>query len=152
MTLAIGHLAVRRATFIRATTHAVWREFETFERFNAWFGTGHELEIFEPHVGGRVELSVDIDGERCGFGGHVLVFDPGSELSFSNNWTGERAWPLPTLVTLRLRALYDGTLVELFHHGFERLGGDAAEQFDAYEAGWDNHHLAALGRIVLAAA
>jgi hypothetical protein len=39
-------------------------------------------------------------------------------------------------------------MVELFHHGFERLGADAADQLQNCEAGWDVHHLAALRAIV----
>ena len=35
-------------------------------------------------------------------------------------------------------------MVELFHHGFERLGADAADNLEAYESGWDVKHLKAL--------
>ena len=55
---------------------------------------------------------------------------------------------MPTFVTIRLTALYDGTLVELFHHGFERLGADAANELEGYESGWHTNHLEALRSIV----
>jgi hypothetical protein len=37
-----------------------------------------------------------------------------------------------------------GTLVELFHHGFERLGDDAAENHRGFEGGWGMTQLEAL--------
>ena len=39
-------------------------EFETFERMAAWFGTGHRLVRYEPHLGGQGEP--EIDGEHRG--------------------------------------------------------------------------------------
>ena len=147
MGVEIGVLYVRRAAFIRATPARVWQEFSTFDRLAAWFGTGHQLEAYQPEPGGRVLLSVQIEGERKAFGGSVLVFEPERELSFENNWESD-GWPVPTLVTLRLRALYEGCQVELFHHGFERLGANADAVFLGYESGWDVHHLQALKEII----
>lgn len=76
------------------------------------------------------------------------MWDEVTDLSFENNWFGEQAWPVPTFITIRLSACYDGTHVELFHHGFERLGADAAWEFLGYESGWDLRHLAELKSIV----
>ncbi len=39
-------------------------------------------------------------------------------------------------------------MVELFHHGFERLGAEAADNLQGYEEGWDIKHLKALRSIV----
>ena len=144
----ISELSVRRAAYINESPDVVWREFETRERLAAWFGTGHTLEIYEPQLHGRVELSVEIDGEKRGFGGNIIVFEPHRELTFTDNWYGEMAWPVPMLITIRLAPLYAGTLVELFHHGFEQLGANAGAEYESYEAGWDNHHLVALRQIV----
>lgn len=83
-----------------------------------------------------------------GFGGAIAVFDEGKELTFENNWFGDGAWDVPTLITIRLTSCYDGTLVELFHHGFERLGAKAASEFLAYESAWDVGHLKRLKEIV----
>jgi hypothetical protein len=55
---------------------------------------------------------------------------------------------VPTLWTIRLTPIYDATLVEIFHHGFERLGVDAADNLEGYESGWDVKHLKALRAIV----
>ncbi len=143
MGIAISHLHVRRGCFIEAAPGRVWEEFTGFERLAAWFGRGHQLEAYEARLGGRVELSVEIAGERRRFGGPVVAFEPGGELSFANNWMQD-PWPVPTIVTLRLTPLYDGCLVELFHHGFERLGADAGAEYLAYESGWGTNHLEAL--------
>jgi uncharacterized protein YndB with AHSA1/START domain len=147
MGIEIGALYVRRSSFIGSTPDRVWQEFTSFDRFGAWFGQGHQLETYEPGPGGRVLLSVQIDGAKRCFGGPILVFEPGRELTFSNNWESD-GWPVPTLVTLRLTSLYDACLVELFHHGFERLGNDAGSELQGYEAGWHPRHLEALKAIV----
>lgn len=147
MGIEISRLHVRRSALLEATPERVWEEFTSFEQLAAWFGRGHTLESYEPRLGGRVRLSVEIDGEKRPYGGSVLVFEPARELSFSNNWEKD-AWPVPTLITIRLSPLYDACLVELFHHGFERLGGDAGAQLQGYEAGWTSHHLDALKAIV----
>ena len=55
---------------------------------------------------------------------------------------------MPALLTIRLTPHVDGTLVELFHHGFERLGGDAAEHQRGFEGGWTTRQLEALRQIV----
>jgi uncharacterized protein YndB with AHSA1/START domain len=70
---------------------------------------------------------VEIGAQRRFFGGPVVVLDAPHELSMEWNWDPPHAWPVPSLVTIRLTPLYDGSLVEIFHHGFERLGAAAAE-------------------------
>ena len=147
MGIAIGALHVRRSALIQATPARVWQEFVSLERLASWFGRGHQLEAYEPRLGGRILLSVPIDGVKRTFGGAILIFEPARELSFSNNWESD-GWPVATLITLRLTALYDACHVELFHHGFERLGSDAGAQLQGYEAGWDTRHLTALKAIV----
>lgn len=148
MGIDLGHLAVRRSSFIRATPERVWQEFTSFEALRPWFGTGHTLEAFEPRVGGTVRLSIERDGRRVFAGGCVVVFEPGRELSFEDNWDPPDDLPLPTFITIRLTPLYGGTHVELFHHGFERLGEEAGDLLEGYESGWDGHHLEALRSIV----
>ena len=147
MGIEIGTLHVRRSGLIRATPARVWQEFTSFDRLAAWFGTGHQLEAYEPKRGGRIRLSVEIDGTKRAFGGPILVFEPERELSFSSNWESD-GLPVPTVMTLRLSALYDACHVEIFHHGFERLGGDAGSALQGYESGWDSHHIDALRAIV----
>jgi uncharacterized protein YndB with AHSA1/START domain len=149
MGVEIGLLNVRRSIMIRATPERVWQEFATFEHIAAWFGRGHQLHTFEPELGGRVEMSVELDGERQHYRGKVLVFEPGREVTFDSNWDDVRyAWTVPTIWTIRLAPTYDGTMVEIFHHGFERLGCDAANELECYEDGWDVKHLKALRSLV----
>ena len=147
MGLEISRLHVRRSSFIQARPDRIWNEFTSFDRFAAWFGRGHKLEAYEPKLGGRILLSVEIEGAKRPFGGSILVFEAERELSFSNNWESD-GWPVPTLITLRLTPLYDACHVELFHHGFERLGSDAGAELQGYESGWHSRHLEALKKIV----
>lgn len=147
MGIAISTLHVRRSVLIQATPARVWQEFTSFDRLATWFGRGHQLEAYEPKLGGRVQLSVRIDGVERSFGGSILIFEPARELSFSNNWESD-GWSVATLITLRLTALYNACHLELFHHGFERLGSDASAQLQGYEAGWNTRHLTVLKAIV----
>lgn len=149
MGIEMSRLHLRRSIFIRATPERVWKEFESFERLDGWFGRGHRLEKYEPRLGARVELSVEIDGGRQRYGGEVIVLEEAGEVTWTNNWMdSDQAWPVPTFLTIRLTGLYEGTLVELFHHGFERLGADAADNLEGFEEGWDLKHLSALREIV----
>ena len=148
MGLTIGTLYVRRSNHIQASPDRVWQEFTTTERIKNWFSLGHRIHEFEPRLGGTVEMSVDIDGEERGYGGQVLVFDPERELSFETEWHAPHAAGVSTFWTIRLSALYGGTHAEMFHHGFERFGADAADNIQGYEQGWDLKHLTALRAIV----
>jgi uncharacterized protein YndB with AHSA1/START domain len=149
MGLQISLLHVRRSIFIQASPARVWREFESFENISAWLNRGHEVHCLEPRVGGKVDMSVEIDGERRHYGGAVVVYEAQRELSFDSNWEPcDFTWPVPTFWTIRLTPLYDGTQVEIFHHGFERLGAAAADNLQGYEDGWDIKHLKALRAIV----
>ena len=148
MGMVIGHLNVRRSILIQAPPSRVWEEFESFDRIAAWLNRGHELHTFEPRVGGEVAMSVEIGGERRHYGGTVLIFEPVHEVSFTSQWEPPHSWPVPTIWTIRLTPLYDGTIVEIFHHGFERLGTDAADNLEGYEDGWNIIHLKALRSIV----
>ena len=40
-------LTVRRCIHISATPERIWCEFESLERMQAWFGTGHTLLKYE---------------------------------------------------------------------------------------------------------
>jgi uncharacterized protein YndB with AHSA1/START domain len=144
----IGHLNVRRSIWIQASPAEVWHEFESFERIAGWLSKGHVLHAIELKVGGRADFSVELDGERRRYGGRVLVYERERELTLESNWAPPHAWPVPTLWTIRLTPLYDGTQVELYHHGFERLGAEAGDLLEGYEEGWDVKHLKALRAIV----
>jgi uncharacterized protein YndB with AHSA1/START domain len=152
----IGALNVRRSIWIDAKPDEVWHEFETFERMRAWFGTGHTLVRYEPRVGGMVEVDASSDTDPHGagaselyFAGKVVVFEPGREVTFEQDWLGH-GWIAPPMITIRLGELDGGTLVELFHHGFEALGTTAvaAENQAGFEGGWTIRQLVALREAV----
>lgn len=150
MGTTIGPLAVRRSTWIKAAPERVWEEFTTFERMKAWYGTGHQLVAFEPRLGGQV--ATDATGQHpehgeLKFGGRIIVWDPPREVTWEDDWSGH-GWAAPALMTLRLTACMGGTVVELFHHGFERVGESPSDTLNGFEGGWDTRHLEALRRIV----
>jgi uncharacterized protein YndB with AHSA1/START domain len=148
MGLVIGMLHVRRSIMINASAERIWEEFESFERIKAWLGDGQTIHEFDPQNGGNIDISVDIDGQARHFGGPVLICNRPRELSLESNWQAPHAWPVPTFWTFRLTPMYDSTMVELFHHGFERLGGEAADLIEGYEQGWGVTHLTNLRSIV----
>lgn len=148
-------LKVRRSIHIKAPPGRVWEAFTSKSQMDVWWGAtdgtpeagtsrGQWLLAYEPRVGGRIEMAVTWDGARVSFGGAIKVFAPGEELTFENDWLPNRGWAAPTLVTLRLTEALSGTLVELFHHGFERTGGDVGSAHAGYEEGWGMTQLNAL--------
>ncbi len=148
MGMEISRLYVRRSILIQASPARVWQEFESFERIKGWLNRGHELHAFEARIGGEVAMSVEIDGQRRHYGGKVLIYEPEREISFDSQWEPPHSWPVPTFWTIKLTSIYDATLVEIFHHGFERLGKDAADNLQGYEDGWNVIHLKALRSII----
>jgi len=147
MAIKISPYHVRRAVWIDAPPARVWEEFTTFERMRAWYGTGHTLTVYEPRVGGTVETAVEIEGVDHRFRGEVRTFEPGVELTFAQQWMGSD-WAGPALVTIRLGALDGGTLVELFHHGYEALGGGPGGYLDGFESGWTARQVHALRDVI----
>jgi uncharacterized protein YndB with AHSA1/START domain len=152
-------LKVRRAVLVKSAPASVWTAFVSFERMNAWWGLvigtpeagtaqGQYLDKYEPRAGGRIEMAVIWDNARVCYGGTIVTFAADRELTFESDWIPNRGWALPTWITLRLTRELGGTLVELFHHGFERVGGDVAAEFEGYEQGWGMTQLAALKRLI----
>src|SRR4029453_16941166 len=136
MGLDIGKLAVRRSIFVHAPPERVWREFETADRIGAWLDRGHKLHSIDPRRGGLVDMSVELDGRRRHYRGPILVFDAPNEMSLEIRGAepGEARSqnPTPSYWTFRRTPLYSGTLVELFHHGFELTGSEAADNLEGY--------------------
>jgi uncharacterized protein YndB with AHSA1/START domain len=149
MPTAISPFHVRRSCWIDAPPGVVWEEFTTFERMRAWYGTGHTLTEYEPRVGGIVETAILLDDKDTRFRGQVLTFEPGAEITFEQQWIGSDAKG-PMLVTIRLTPIEGGTMVELFHHGYEQAGGNVAQQLDGFEGGWTNRQVHALRELVRA--
>jgi uncharacterized protein YndB with AHSA1/START domain len=148
-------LRVRRSILVKARPEHVWRLFESRNEMGRWWGAvahtpqagtsqGQWLDEYEPREGGRIRMSVMMEGKRTAYGGTIKAFVPARELTFDNDWIPNQGWAEPTVITIRLTAALDGTLVELFHHGFERTGPDAVDDHAAYEQGWGMTQLSAL--------
>jgi uncharacterized protein YndB with AHSA1/START domain len=151
-------LKVRRSILVNASPQAVWEKFTSFKLMESWWGhrtgdpqagtsKGQYVDKYEPRVGGRIEMAVNWDGARVCYGGEIKSFAPAAELTFASDWIPNRGWKVPTLMTIRLKPALNGTLVEIFHYGFERTGGDVAAEHAGYEEGWGMTQLAALKRI-----
>jgi uncharacterized protein YndB with AHSA1/START domain len=152
-------LSVRRSIQIAAPPARVWEEFASFDRMNRWWGVmvgapeagkpnGQRLIAYEPRVAGHIEMEVMLDGAPLRYGGSIVVFEPGRELTFENDWIPNQGWLQPTWITLRLSPVLGGTLVELIHHGFERTGTHGADEHEGYESGWGMTQLSALRRLI----
>lgn len=148
-------LKVRRSIHIKAPPGRVWQAFTSKANMDEWWGLtkgspeagtsqGQWLTAYAPRVGGHIEMAVMLDGSRASYGGAITTFAPAKELTFENDWIPNRGWAAPTFITLRLTEALGGTLVELFHHGFERTGGDVAAEHAGYESGWGMMQLSAL--------
>ncbi len=148
-------LKVRRSIHIAAPPDRVWQEFGSKARMDGWWGkvvghptggqpNGQHLKVYEPKLGGRIEMEVDMGGKPAGYGGVIKAFDAGREFTFENDWIPNTGWAKPTYMTVRLTPALGGTLVELFHHGFERTGGDVAAEHAGYEQGWGMLQLSGL--------
>lgn len=145
----LEQLVVRRSIDIAASPERIWKEFEHPERMRAWFHC--DRLVLEPTVGGRFETEGNHGGTHYVFGGRVLVYTPGRELTVEWGWIPPR-WPDISLLTIRLEPIDPHwTRVEIFHHAFERLGERAAEIYRSFEAGWDLSELEGLKRVVEAA-
>jgi uncharacterized protein YndB with AHSA1/START domain len=150
-----GALVIRRSIQIKASPERIWREFESFERFSAWWTTDEPdrregVRKYEPRVGGRVEMPCEWDGGSCVFAGDIVRIEPARELTFELSVEGA-GWDAPSYVTIRLTPNAYGTLVEILHYGFENIGPAAVQQFGDFEGGWDLRELRALRAIVEAA-
>ena len=72
------------------------------------------------------------------------------ELSFNDDWD-DKDFAFyaseTTFWTYRLSRIDDNTLVEIFHHGYEKFGEWAHQALEDYEIGWNNRHLKKLREI-----
>ena len=151
-------LRVRRYIHVSRGPNELWGAFLTKESMEQWWGAkpgtpeagtaqGQFLDVYEPRAGGCIQMAVMWEAKRVSYGGTIQVFEAGKELTFESNWIPNRGWAAPTFVTIRLSPALAGTLVELFHHGFEHTGANAAAEHAGYETGWGMTQLNALKQI-----
>lgn len=108
-------------------------------RIDTWWPRDHTASgdaettvVIEPHVGGRVY-------ERTAAGreidwGEVTAWDPPNRLAYL--WHIRRDRSDATDVEIRFIAGDAGTVVEIEHSGWERLGDDGPARRDGNRAGW----------------
>jgi uncharacterized protein YndB with AHSA1/START domain len=88
--------------------------------------------VLEPRVGGEV-YELDTAGVRSSWG-RVLVWEPPGRLVLS--WHPGVEPEAAQEVEVRFTPNGSGTLVELEHRGWARLGARARDARDTYEGGW----------------
>jgi uncharacterized protein YndB with AHSA1/START domain len=153
MAVQLGEMVVHRSIVIKATPERIWEEFTSFDRMAAWWSTqgsdrNETLVKYEPRVGGAMEMRIDSPGQAgITFSCMITAYEPPRELSFDLEWAGA-GWAAPTTVSVRLTPNGYGTLVEITHYGFERIGEAALEQFHGFGGGWDLRELESLRRTV----
>ena len=110
-----------------------WWPLETHSRaVDAFEGVAAERVEFEERVGGRV-LEHLSDGQVLSWG-EVLVWEPPERFVLA--WKPNASDLSPTELEVRFTPRGDGTLVELEHRGWERLGEIAEEASSSYGPGW----------------
>lgn len=122
---------------ILASPEKVWAQMATLEGMNQWLARNL---VFEHKVGGRFEMKGNLPGEGpYRFTGEVVSLIPEKELAFTWKHDPEQgeAWPVSTLVALRLEPTAGGTRVTLTHTGFEALGEAMGKSaYEGHIQGW----------------
>ncbi len=136
---------IRRSVTVRCAPERAFRVFT--EELDTWWplathsraameseGQGVKVERVEVqgHVGGRI-LERMSSGEALSWG-EILAWEPPGRLVIA--WKPHPRPDPPTEVEIRFTPQGDGTLVELEHRGWERLGPAVAELRQDYARGW----------------
>jgi uncharacterized protein YndB with AHSA1/START domain len=129
---------VRRSVVVPADPARAFRRFT--EEIASWWplathsvGEGRsETVAFECREGGRI-YERTADGERVPWG-TVTRWEPSRRVAFT--WHPGEAPSDPTDVDVRFSQVEGGTLVELDHSGWERLGAGWEERRRDYDSGW----------------
>jgi uncharacterized protein YndB with AHSA1/START domain len=114
---------------------AKWWPVERFSRTaDDQYPPGVTLErvVFEPRAGGRI-YEVTSAGDE-GSWAEVLLYDPPHQLVLA--WKPNDRPEPATEVEVRFEPDGDGTIVNLEHRGWERLGDRAEVARDGYAHGW----------------
>jgi len=112
-----------------------WWPVERFSRVaDEQFPPGVTLErvVFEPRAGGRL-YEVTSTGEE-GSWAEVLVYEPPHRIVLA--WKPNDRDEPPTEVEIRFDPDEGGTVVNLEHRGWERLGARAEEARAGHDGGW----------------
>ncbi len=106
----------RTVTLERRYEQPPERVFEAWtdvDLLSTWFGCGPEMlweiHLWEPHVGGRLRVSLDFDGEPFFMDGEFLVVDQPTRLQYR--------WGDDQTITVDIAATATGSLLTLTHDG-----------------------------------
>ena len=130
---------IKKAVTVRQNMEDAFRIFT--EQMGSWWPLqGHSLSGeeavscgFDDSVGGHV-FEVLADGTHLSWG-EILVWEPPHRLVFT--WQLNRKPEQAQNIEVTFSATETGTLVELTHSGWERLGAEAMEVRNGYDSGWD---------------
>jgi len=128
-------MQVRLQRVIKAPPEKVWQFVGTEQGLKEWLGP----KEYEPRVGAQIFFDVQHDG-HFHMDGEVVIYDPPRELAFTWRETevGGEPWPAYTTVRVTLEPVAEGTLVTLFHEGFEKLPEAIAhKEYEGYQRGWE---------------
>jgi uncharacterized protein YndB with AHSA1/START domain len=142
MSATIAVTPVRKSIRVRTTPE---RAFEVFTAgLGVWWPRDHGIAgkpmksaVMETHLGGRwFELSQD--GTETNIG-KIIVWDPPRR--FVMTWDLNSQWKPDTTVSSEVEVQFipdgNGTLVELEHRKFERLGAEGGEKMRKdVDGGW----------------
>lgn len=134
---------IRRSVTVRAELERAFRLFT--EEIGTWWpvethsraadeerGAVVERVEFQPRVGGLV-LEHLSTGDALPWA-EVLAWDPPRRFVLA--WKPNSTPRPPTELEIRFTPVNGGTLVEVEHRGWERLGEIAAEAREGYSSGW----------------
>jgi uncharacterized protein YndB with AHSA1/START domain len=137
MTAQTAVPAVRRTVSVKRTVEEAFRVF-TEEIASWWPVESHSIAgvdavpAFDGREGGRLYERTRAGAEDTW--GRVLAWEPPTRVVLE--WLiGPEGSP-PTEVEVRFREDGEGTLVELEHRGWDRVGADASARRASYDGGW----------------
>jgi uncharacterized protein YndB with AHSA1/START domain len=101
------------------------------------FSSGHKespvLCQLEARPGGRIFEKAP-NGDTYNWG-TILIWEPPSRVAFT--WHPGRADDSAQTVEVTFSPVSDGTMVQLSHTGWEKLGSEAEDAWKSYERGWE---------------
>lgn len=134
---------IRRSVTVRAPVDRAFRLFT--EDMGSWWPVQTHSRAADEHEGvevERIEFQAREGGrvlEHLSTGdvlpwAEILAWDPPNRLVLA--WKPNSTPRPPTELEIRFTSVDGGTLVELEHRGWERLGEIAAEAREGYSSGW----------------
>ena len=124
-----GTTPVKLRRLLPATAEEVFAAWTDPSLMGRWLSPGGHAEAeVDLRVGGRFRVTMVGQGQRIEHAGEYLEVDPPRRLAFT--WASPFTGPGPSVVTVELRPLEDGTELLLTH---EQLPED---QIEPHAGGW----------------